>query len=88
MTRTTPPRVLLSFAMLAAGAGLFGAAAAQGGDAAEAVRKGGTFRISFLALPGHFDHIDPALSYTVEGWTLLDAAHKRVLPCCAVGLSR
>jgi peptide/nickel transport system substrate-binding protein len=78
MTASTA-RLVTSFAMLVCGAGLLWAAAAQGSDAAEAVRKGGTFRISFVQGPDQFDHIDPALSYTVQGWTLLDAVCARLL---------
>jgi peptide/nickel transport system substrate-binding protein len=65
--------------MLAVGAGLLGAAAAQGGDARETVRRGGVFRISLLQRPGSFDHIDPALSASVEGRALLDTACARLM---------
>ena len=39
------------------------------------IRNGGTFRISLNSL----DHIDPALSYTVAGWALLDTACARLM---------
>jgi peptide/nickel transport system substrate-binding protein len=38
-------------------------------------RAGGVFRIS---LPG-LDYIDPALSYTVQGWTLIDTTCARLM---------
>jgi peptide/nickel transport system substrate-binding protein len=68
----------LSLAMLAAGAGLFGAAVTQSGaNASPVIRDGGTFNVSFGVTI--FDYIDPALSYSGAGWALLDATCARLM---------
>lgn len=41
-------------------------------------QEGGIFRISFSPVSG-LDHIDPALSFTQPGWTLLDAVCARLM---------
>jgi peptide/nickel transport system substrate-binding protein len=41
-------------------------------------QEGGIFRISFAPQAG-LDHIDPALSFTQPGWTLLDAVCARLM---------
>ena len=69
-------RLVLSVVMLTLGAGLF-AAAAHDSEAGSAVRNGGTFRISFQQ--GRVDSVDPALSYGVEEWSLLDATCARLM---------
>lgn len=53
------------------------AAVAQVGSAARG-QDGGIFRISFSPASG-LDHIDPALSFTTPGWTLLDATCARLM---------
>jgi peptide/nickel transport system substrate-binding protein len=61
---------------LALGAGAIGLAAGHGAGGSE-VRNGGTFRISLA--PPSLDSLDPALSYTVPGWVLLDATCARLM---------
>jgi hypothetical protein len=65
-------RLSISLMMLTVGAGVAGAAIAQPGalHATSKVRKGGTFRVSFEA--GALDSVDPALSYSLPGWALLE----------------
>jgi peptide/nickel transport system substrate-binding protein len=46
------------------------------GSSATSARKGGIFRIS---LYGNLDYVDPALSYTVAGWALLDTTCARLM---------
>jgi peptide/nickel transport system substrate-binding protein len=64
MTRRTP-RVLAVTAVLA---GVLAAQSASSGPG----RDGGIFRITFQSGPTAFDHVDPALAYSRESWTLLD----------------
>jgi peptide/nickel transport system substrate-binding protein len=76
--RMTLRRLLLSLAMLAAGAGLLGAAVTQSGaNASPVIRDGGTFNVSFGVTI--FDYVDPALSYTAAGWALLDPTCARLM---------
>ena len=45
-----------------------------------AAKSGGIFRVSFQALSlQSFDHIDPALAYSRESWTLLDTVCARLM---------
>ncbi len=46
---------------------------------ATAVREGGIFRVTFQSGLGAFDHIDPALAYSRESWTLLDTTCARLM---------
>jgi peptide/nickel transport system substrate-binding protein len=41
------------------------------------VRDGGTFNVSYMATD--LDYVDPALSYSFEGWSLLDATCARLM---------
>ncbi len=50
----------------------------QSGSATQG-REGGTFRVTFQSGPGAFDHIDPALAYSRESWTLLDTTCARLM---------
>jgi peptide/nickel transport system substrate-binding protein len=72
-------RLYLSLAMLALGAGLLTAGLAGPGALGSSgrVRDGGTLRISYLG--ASFDGVDPALSYSSEGWALLDATCARLM---------
>jgi peptide/nickel transport system substrate-binding protein len=63
--------------MLALGGALLGSTAASGGDLGGSIRKGGTFRVT-LWTQG-LDYIDPALSYSPEGWALLDTTCARLM---------
>jgi peptide/nickel transport system substrate-binding protein len=73
----TKARLYLSFVMLALGAGLLGAAAAQGGDTGASIRKGGTFRIANM---GDIGNIDPAVFDPEPTVTsLLDATCARLM---------
>lgn len=63
-------RLALSIAALALGAALLAFAAVREAAAGKAP-EGGTFRISF-APPEQLDHVDPALSNTQAGWSVLD----------------
>ena len=47
--------------------------------ASSGVREGGIFRVTFQAGLGSFDHIDPALAYSRESWTLLDTTCARLM---------
>ena len=65
-------------ALLALGAGLVGFAPTHGTGAEGAeVRRGGTFRVTVWGQG--FDSIDPALSYSPEGWALLDTTCARLM---------
>jgi len=64
----------ISIVMLALGPNLIGLGAAQG-SAGGAVREGGTFRVALVNL----DYIDPALSYSPQGWALLDTTCARLM---------
>jgi peptide/nickel transport system substrate-binding protein len=68
----TKTRFYLSLVTLAIGAGLLGAAAAQGGDSGASIRNGGTFRIASVGI----GNIDPAL---LEEFDLIDATCARLL---------
>jgi peptide/nickel transport system substrate-binding protein len=71
-------RTQLSVALLALGAGLIGFAPTHGAGAdGVEVRRGGTFRVTVWAQG--FDSIDPALSYSPEGWALLDTTCARLM---------
>jgi peptide/nickel transport system substrate-binding protein len=50
----------------------------QPGSTATA-REGGIFRVVFQSQTGQFDHVDPALAYSRESWTLLDTVCARLL---------
>jgi peptide/nickel transport system substrate-binding protein len=41
--------------------------------------SGGIFRVTFLTMPGSFDHVDPALAYSRESWALLDTVCARLM---------
>jgi peptide/nickel transport system substrate-binding protein len=77
--RATRWRVAVSFGMLL-GAALLASVAASG-EARSKPRNGGVFRVAFLAAAraGGLDHIDPALSYTAAGWSLLDTTCARLM---------
>jgi len=64
----------ISIAMLALGPSLIGLGAAQGSPGG-ALREGGTFRVVLVNL----DYIDPALSYSPQGWALLDTTCARLM---------
>ncbi len=68
-------RLVLSLVMLAVGAGLLGAAAAQGGHAGASIRNGGTFRVAFM---GSIGNIDPAVPDFRAGF-LLEATCARLM---------
>jgi peptide/nickel transport system substrate-binding protein len=61
-------------ALLAAGCGS-GSSASGSGDTGAPV-NGGILR---AAIPGNPDHLDPALSYTNEGWEILEATNNGLL---------
>ena len=69
-------RVAVSAFLLVGGAALLGASAFAGGESS-AVRNGGTFRIALIG--NQVDYIDPALSYSFEGWALLDTTCARLM---------
>jgi peptide/nickel transport system substrate-binding protein len=48
-----------------------------GGPASTGVRDGGTFRIAFAA--SDLDSLDPALSYSTQGWSVLSATCARLM---------
>jgi ABC-type oligopeptide transport system substrate-binding subunit len=57
------------------------AAVLPGAEGSTGARSGGIFRVSFqggLSLQG-FDHVDPALAYSRESWTLLDTVCARLM---------
>jgi peptide/nickel transport system substrate-binding protein len=57
------------------------AAVLPGAEGSTGARAGGIFRVSFqggLSLQG-FDHVDPALAYSRESWTLLDTVCARLM---------
>lgn len=63
---------------LAIGGGLLLAATQTGAAGSpSAAEAGGTFNVSFMATA--FDHVDPALSFSAEGWALLDATCTRLM---------
>ena len=66
-------------ALLATGAALLVAGSGQPGAVASLPHRasGGTFKVSFVT--NALDSVDPALSYTEEGWALLDATCARLL---------
>ena len=70
-------RAALALAILAGGVGLLAAASARGGEAGSSIREGGTFRVSFWS--SDFDYIDPALSYRVATWTLVDTTCAKLM---------
>jgi peptide/nickel transport system substrate-binding protein len=62
--------------MLVAGAGLLFAGLSHAGGST-GTRDGGTFNVSFIT--DGLDSLDPALSYTFEGWALLDSTCARLM---------
>ena len=51
-----------------------------GAHGSTAVRAGGIFKVSFQSLSLQaFDHVDPALAYSRESWTLLDTVCARLM---------
>jgi ABC-type oligopeptide transport system substrate-binding subunit len=72
-------RFMLSLALAALGTGLLAASVLAGGASpvgqAGAVAKGGTFRILNT---NDFDHIDPALAYFSQSWTMEAATQLRL----------
>jgi peptide/nickel transport system substrate-binding protein len=52
------------------------AAGAAGGNSTSAAAGGGTLR---AGIPANPDHLDPALSYTNEGWEILEATNNGLL---------
>ena len=73
-------RRALALACLAA-LSLLAVAALPGAQASTAAREGGIFRVSFQGSSSlqAFDHVDPALAYTRESWTLLDTVCARLM---------
>lgn len=73
------PRLRIVLALLATGAALLVAGSGQPGAVASLPHRasGGTFKVSFVT--NALDSVDPALSYTEEGWALLDATCARLL---------
>ncbi len=64
--------IVLLFAVLATAAGCgSGSSASSGGSGGTAVNGG----ILKAGIPGNPDHLDPALSYTNEGWEILEATN-------------
>lgn len=53
-----------------------GSSSDGGGGASATAKKGGTFAINFTSFP---DYLDPALSYTAEGWTTLRPVYNGLL---------
>jgi peptide/nickel transport system substrate-binding protein len=53
-------------------------AAQAGAEGSKRAREGGIFRIS-IAPQGGLDHIDPALSYSPAGWSLIDTTCARLM---------
>jgi ABC-type oligopeptide transport system substrate-binding subunit len=77
MKGVVPLRLLVS--LLVSGLLLVaGSVQASGGASLHSkARKGGTFKVSFLR--NNLDYVDPALSYTTEGWSLLHATCARLM---------
>jgi peptide/nickel transport system substrate-binding protein len=76
---STRQRILISLTTTAVGAVALTAALAQSSPATTSakIRQGGTFRV---VLPSRqLDYVDPALSYTLGGWALLDTACARLM---------
>ena len=73
-------RPLLILACLAA-LSLLAVAALPGAQASTDAPAGGIFRVSFQGSSSlqAFDHVDPALAYTRESWTLLDTVCARLM---------
>src|SRR5262249_27215702 len=69
-------RTQFSLAILVTGAGLLFVGLGQAG-ALNGSRHGGTF--SLRCGNGRLDYIGPALAYTGEGWTVLDATCARLM---------
>jgi ABC-type oligopeptide transport system substrate-binding subunit len=70
----------LILACLAA-ASLLSVAVLPGARGSTDAREGGIFRVSFQGSSSlqAFDHVDPALAYTRESWTLLDTVCARLM---------
>ena len=77
MKGVVPLRLLVS--LLVSGLLLVaGSVQASGGASLHSeARKGGTFNVSFVR--NSLDYVDPALSYTFEGWSLLHATCARLM---------
>ena len=60
---------------------LLAVAVLPGAQASTDARAGGIFRVSFQGSSSlqAFDHVDPALAYTRESWTLLDTVCARLM---------
>ena len=73
-------RRLLVLACLAAPS-LLAVAVLPGAQGSTGAREGGIFRVSFQGSSSlqAFDHVDPALAYTRESWTLLDTVCARLM---------
>ena len=73
-------RCALALACLAA-LSLLAVAALPGAQASTEATEGGIFRVSFQGSSSlqAFDHVDPALAYTRESWTLLDTVCARLM---------
>jgi ABC-type oligopeptide transport system substrate-binding subunit len=60
--------------------GLVALAVLPGAEGARDLQSGGIFRVSFQGSGLQaFDHVDPALAYTRESWTLLDTVCARLM---------
>jgi peptide/nickel transport system substrate-binding protein len=70
-------RLHLPLAILAAAAALLGAAGASGRTSDSSIRKGGVFRVALQS--GAVDFVDPALSYSVWSWILVDTTCARLM---------
>jgi ABC-type oligopeptide transport system substrate-binding subunit len=66
---------------LIAGLSLLAVAALPAAQASTDARSGGIFRVSFQGSSSlhAFDHVDPALAYSRESWTLLDTVCARLM---------
>ena len=73
-------RRLLILACLAAPS-LLAVAVLPGAQASANARAGGIFKVSFQGTSSlqAFDHVDPALAYSRESWTLLDTVCARLM---------
>jgi len=70
------PLLLLSLAILS----LLAIAVQPGAQGSTAARAGGIFKVSFQGISlQSFDHVDPALAYSRESWTLLDTVCARLM---------
>ncbi|MEP6641852.1 MAG: hypothetical protein ABJB93_08090, partial [Gaiellales bacterium] len=73
MRRSTPALFAVAAVVFAAGCGGSGGASGSGGGSASgAPINGGTLR---AGIPDNPDYLDPGLSYTNEGWEILEATN-------------